>query len=50
MAKQDPAEKFTQTGPLRKVEDSESFRDLSLKKQRERMRTMYRDVKPEEPR
>lgn len=44
----DPAEKFTQKGPLRKVTE-ESFRDLPLKKQRERMRAMYRDVKPEEP-
>jgi hypothetical protein len=48
MAKKNQVEKFIQRGPLVKVEPTESFRDLPLKKQRERMRVMYRDVKLEE--
>jgi hypothetical protein len=49
MTKPDESERFVQRGPVVKVDPAESFRDLSLRKQRERMRTMYRDVKPEEP-
>lgn len=44
------ADRFTQpANSIRTVEEEGGFRDLPLKKQRERMRTMYRDVQPGEP-
>lgn len=42
-------DRFAQPGEsITKVEPNESFRDLTPKQQRERMRVMYRDVQIEE--
>lgn len=47
--KPDPNERFlVRPDDIRKVPQPESFRDLTPKQQRERMRVMYRDVQIEE--